>query len=41
MWGWKDQRNSLTLPFWEDLLPGLKTVIVVRAARSGALDAEA
>jgi GT2 family glycosyltransferase/glycosyltransferase involved in cell wall biosynthesis len=30
IWGWKDPRNSLTLPFWEDLLPGLKTVIVVR-----------
>jgi len=30
VWGWKDPRNSLTLPFWERLLPGLKTVIVVR-----------
>src|SRR5262245_59333838 len=30
VWGWKDPRNSLTLPFWEDLLPGLKTLIVVR-----------
>ena len=30
MWGWKDPRNSLTLPFWEDLLPGLKTLIIVR-----------
>ena len=30
IWGWKDPRNSLTLPFWEDLLPGLKTVIIVR-----------
>src|SRR5213083_3047190 len=30
VWGWKDPRNSLTLPFWQDLLPGLKTVIVVR-----------
>lgn len=30
LWGWKDPRNSLTLPFWEDLLPGLKTLIVVR-----------
>src|SRR4029077_839922 len=27
IWGWKDPRNSLTLPFWEDLLPGLKTLI--------------
>jgi GT2 family glycosyltransferase/glycosyltransferase involved in cell wall biosynthesis len=30
IWGWKDPRNSLTMPFWQDLLPGLKTLIVVR-----------
>src|SRR5205814_1012908 len=30
IWGWKDPRNSLTLPFWEDLLPGLKTLMIVR-----------
>ncbi|MGC1324019.1 MAG: glycosyltransferase [Candidatus Udaeobacter sp.] len=30
IWGWKDPRNSLTLQFWEDLLPGLKTLIIVR-----------
>src|SRR5215831_5582173 len=30
VWGWKDPRNSLTLPFWQQLLAGLKTVIVVR-----------
>jgi GT2 family glycosyltransferase len=30
VWGWKDPRNSLTLPFWQKLLPGLKTLIVVR-----------
>jgi len=30
LWGWKDPRNSLTLPFWQDLLPGLKTLIMVR-----------
>jgi GT2 family glycosyltransferase/glycosyltransferase involved in cell wall biosynthesis len=29
-WGWKDPRNSLTLPFWKSVLPGLKTVVVVR-----------
>jgi GT2 family glycosyltransferase/glycosyltransferase involved in cell wall biosynthesis len=29
-WGWKDPRNSLTLPFWQDLLPKLKTLIIVR-----------
>ena len=30
VWGWKDPRNSLTLPFWRDLLPALKTIIIVR-----------
>jgi GT2 family glycosyltransferase/glycosyltransferase involved in cell wall biosynthesis len=30
VWGWKDPRNSLTGPFWQQLLPGLKTVVVVR-----------
>jgi len=30
VWGWKDPRNSLTLPFWYDVLPGLKTLIIVR-----------
>ena len=29
-WGWKDPRNSLTLPFWRQLLPELKTLIMVR-----------
>ena len=30
VWGWKDPRNCLTLPFWQDLVPGLKTLIMVR-----------
>src|SRR5439155_10669078 len=30
VWGWKDPRNSLTLPFWQNLLPGVKTHIMVR-----------
>ena len=30
VWGWKDPRNSLTLPFWQELLPNLKTLIIVR-----------
>ncbi|MEO7166746.1 MAG: sulfotransferase, partial [Chthoniobacterales bacterium] len=30
IWGWKDPRNCLTLPFWEKLLPGLRTVAIVR-----------
>ncbi len=29
-WGWKDPRNSLVLPFWRSLLPGLHVVVVVR-----------
>jgi len=29
-WGWKDPRNSLTLPFWETILPDLKLVVCVR-----------
>ncbi|MBA3831030.1 MAG: glycosyltransferase [Chthoniobacterales bacterium] len=29
-WGWKDPRNSLTLPFWKSLLPKLKTIVIVR-----------
>jgi O-antigen biosynthesis protein len=30
LWGWKDPRNSLALPFWQGLLPELKTLIIVR-----------
>lgn len=30
VWGWKDPRNSLTLPFWKDVFPRLKTLIIVR-----------
>ena len=30
VWGWKDPRNCLTLPFWQSLLPDLKTLIIVR-----------
>lgn len=29
-WGWKDPRNSLTLPFWKELIPSMKVVICVR-----------
>jgi len=29
-WGWKDPRTSLTLPFWNHLLPNLKLVICLR-----------
>ena len=30
VWGWKDPRNSLVLPFWYQLLPQLRTILVVR-----------
>ncbi len=29
-WGWKDPRNSLTLPFWQDLLPPMRYLICLR-----------
>ena len=29
-WGWKDPRNSLTLPFWRRTIPELKLIICLR-----------
>ena len=29
-WGWKDPRNSLTLPFWMDLIPDLRVLVPIR-----------
>jgi lipopolysaccharide biosynthesis protein len=29
-WGWKDPRNSITLPFWQQLIPNLKVIICLR-----------
>lgn len=29
-WGWKDPRNSLTLPFWRQYFPEMKVVICLR-----------
>jgi hypothetical protein len=29
-WGWKDPRNSLTLPFWRAMVPELKVVVCLR-----------
>jgi hypothetical protein len=29
-WGWKDPRNSLTLPFWTTLIPRLKVIVCLR-----------
>jgi hypothetical protein len=30
LWGWKDPRTCLTLPFWQDLVPRMRYVICVR-----------
>jgi hypothetical protein len=30
LWGWKDPRNCLTLPFWRQLLPELHCVVCLR-----------
>jgi hypothetical protein len=30
LWGWKDPRNSLTLPFWQRLLPDMRYVVCLR-----------
>ena len=29
-WGWKDPRASVTMPFWLDVLPGMKVVLCLR-----------
>jgi hypothetical protein len=29
-WGWKDPRNSVTIPFWRRVIPDLKVVVCVR-----------
>ena len=30
VWGWKDPRSSITLPFWKSLIPALKVVVCLR-----------
>lgn len=30
VWGWKDPRNCLTLPFWQALIPDMRYVICLR-----------
>jgi hypothetical protein len=30
LWGWKDPRTTLTLPFWQELVPDAKYVICLR-----------
>lgn len=39
LWGWKDPRTCLTLPFWQQLLPSMRYVICLRdpAAVVGSL----
>ncbi len=29
-WGWKDPRASITLPFWQDLIPSMQYIICLR-----------
>jgi predicted O-methyltransferase YrrM/glycosyltransferase involved in cell wall biosynthesis len=29
-WGWKDPRNSLTLPFWQQYFPNMRVIICLR-----------
>jgi hypothetical protein len=29
-WGWKDPRNSITIPFWRSILPDVQVLICVR-----------
>ena len=29
-WGWKDPRTNFTIPFWRELIPGLKMVVCLR-----------
>lgn len=36
-WGWKDPRNSATLPFWLHLFPDLKIVVCLRHPKEVAL----
>jgi len=30
IWGWKDPRNSIMLPFWKGLIPDLKILVCIR-----------
>jgi hypothetical protein len=30
LWGWKDPRNSITLPFWQEIVRGMHYVICIR-----------
>jgi hypothetical protein len=37
VWGWKDPRNSLTLPVWLSIYPNAKVLHVLRDGRAAAL----
>jgi len=41
VWGWKDPRNCLTLPFWSNILPEFKVVLIVRHPTEVALSLNA
>ena len=34
VWGWKDPRNSLTLPFWKELVPNLLPFLVMSLSQA-------
>ncbi len=40
LWGWKDPRTCLTLPFWQSLLPPMRHVIALRSPLSVARSLE-
>lgn len=40
LWGWKDPRSCLTLPFWQQLLPEMRYVICLRNPVDVALSLE-
>ena len=41
IWGWKDPRTCLTLPFWQQLLPAMRYVVCVRSPLDVARSLEA
>jgi hypothetical protein len=41
LWGWKDPRTSLTLPFWKEILPQMAYVVCLRNPTDVAASLEA
>jgi hypothetical protein len=41
LWGWKDPRTCLTLPFWQQLVPSMRYVVCVRSPLDVALSLQA